>query len=42
MLQCDMIPPPVALQPALYSLWDEERTKTDKLTAVCNLPVKAK
>lgn len=42
MLQCDMIPPPVALQPALYSLWDEERTKTDKLTAVCNLRVKAK
>lgn len=42
MLQCDTIPPPVALQPVLYGPWDEKGTKTDKLTAVCNLLVKAK
>lgn len=42
MFWCDTIPPPAALQPALHSPWDEERTKTDKLTVVCNLLVKAK
>lgn len=40
-LWCDTIPPPAALQPELHSPWDETRTKTDKLTVVCNLPVKA-
>lgn len=41
-LWCDTIPPPAAVQPALPSPWDERRTKTDKLTVVCNLLVKAK
>lgn len=38
----DAIPPPAAPQLALHSPWDEERTKTDKLSVLCNLLVKAK
>lgn len=41
-LWSDTIPPPAAQKPALHSPWDEKRTKTDKLTVVCNLLVKAK
>lgn len=41
-LWCDPIPPPAAPQSMFHSPWDEKRTKTDKLTVVCNLLVKAK